>query len=92
MNKIHNLEIYKTINISDMYVKLDEEIKEVASAILLNNTENLAEELLDVIQCCYGIAYTRGINLEEHIRQHNKKLLSRGHNFIDWHTSYLKRF
>ena len=83
MNKIHNLEIYKTINILDMYVKLDEEIKEVASAILLNNTENLAEELLDVIQCCYGIAYTRGINLEEHIRQHNKKLLSRGHNFID---------
>ena len=83
MNKIHNLDIYKTINISDMYVKLDEEIKEVASAILLNNTENLAEELLDVIQCCYGIAYTRGINLEEHIRQHNKKLLSRGHNFID---------
>ena len=83
MNKIHNLEIYKTINISDMYVKLDEEIKEVASAILLNNTENLAEELLDVIQCCYGIAYIRGINLEEHIRQHNKKLLSRGHEFID---------
>ena len=83
MNKIHNLEIYKTINISDMYVKLDEEIKEVASAILLNNTENLAEELLDVIQCCYGIAYTRGINLEEHIRQHNKKLLNRGHEFID---------
>ena len=83
MNKIHNLEIYKTINISDMYVKLYEEIKEVASAILLNNTENLAEELLDVIQCCYGIAYTRGINLEEHIRQHNKKLLSRGHEFID---------
>ena len=83
MNKIHNLEIYKTINISDMYVKLDEEIKEVASAILLNNTENLAEELLDVIQCCYGIAYTKGINLEEYIEKHNKKLLSRGHKFID---------
>ena len=83
MNKIHNLEIYKTINISDMYVKLDEEIKEVASAILLNNTENLAEELLDVIQCCYGIAYTKGINLGEHIEKHNKKLLSRGHKFID---------
>ena len=83
MNKIHNLEIYKTINISDMYIKLDEEIKEVASAILLNNTENLAEELLDVIQCCYGIAYTRGINLGEHIEKHNKKLLSRGHKFID---------
>ena len=83
MNKIHNLEIYKTINILDMYLKLDEEIEEVNNAIRLNDTENLAEELLDVIQCCYGIAYTRGINLEEHIRQHNKKLLSRGHNFID---------
>lgn len=83
MNKIHNLEIYKTINISDMYVKLDEEIKEVASAISLNNTENLAEELLDVIQCCYGIAYTRGINLEEHIKEHNEKLLNRNHKFID---------
>lgn len=83
MNKIHNLEIYKTINISDMYVKLDEEIKEVASAILLNNTENLAEELLDVIQCCYGLAYTKGINLEEYIEKHNKKLLSREHKFID---------
>ena len=83
MNKIHNLEIYKTINILDMYVKLDEEIKEVASAILLNNTENLAEELLDVIQCCYGIAYTRRINLGEYIEKHNKKLLSRGHKFID---------
>ena len=83
MNKIHNLEVNKMTSATEMYVKLDEEIKEVASAILLNNTENLAEELLDVIQCCYGIAYTRGINLEEHIRQHNKKLLSRGHEFID---------
>ena len=83
MNKIHNLEVNKMSSATEMYVKLDEEIKEVASAILLNNTENLAEELLDVIQCCYGIAYIRGINLEEHIRQHNKKLLSRGHKFID---------
>ena len=83
MNKIHNLEIYKTINILDMYLKLDEEIEEVNNAIRLNDKENLIEELLDVIQCCYGIAYTRGINLEEHIEKHNKKLLSRGHEFID---------
>ena len=82
MNKIHNLEIYKMSSATEMYVKLDEEIKEVASAILLNNTENLAEELLDVIQCCYGIAYTKGINLEEHIKEHNEKLLNRGHKFI----------
>ena len=83
MNKIHNLEIYKTINILDMYLKLDEEIEEVNNAIRLNDKENLIEELLDVIQCCYGIAFTKGINLEEHIEKHNKKLLSRGHNFID---------
>ena len=83
MNKIHNLEIYRNINFLDMYLKLDEEIEEVNNAIRLNDKENLIEELLDVIQCCYGIAFTRGINLEEHIRQHNKKLLSRGHKFID---------
>lgn len=85
MNKIHNLEIYKNVSASEMYVKLDEEIKEVASAILLNDKENLIEELLDVIQCCYGIAYSKEINLklEEHIVKHNKKLLSRGHKFID---------
>ena len=83
MNKIHNLEIYKTINILDMYLKLDEEIEEVNNAIRLNDKENLIEELLDVIQCCYGIAYTKGINLGEHIEKHNKKLLSREHKFID---------
>lgn len=83
MNKIHNLEIYKKLSAVDMYIKLDEEVEEVAGAILMNDKENLTEELLDVIQCCYGIAYTKGINLEEYIEKHNKKLLSRGHNFID---------
>ena len=83
MNKIHNLEIYKKLSAVDMYIKLDEEVEEVAGAILMNDKENLREELLDVIQCCYGIAYTKGINLEEYIEKHNKKLLSRGHKFID---------
>ena len=83
MNKIHNLEIYKKLSTVDMYIKLNEEVEEVAYAILMNDKENLTEELLDVIQCCYGIAYTKGINLEEYIEKHNKKLLSRGHKFID---------
>ena len=82
MNKIHNLEIYKKLSTVDMYIKLDEEVEEVAYAILMNDKENLTEELLDVIQCCYGLAYTLGINLGEHIEKHNKKLLSRGHKFI----------
>lgn len=83
MDRIHNLEIYKKLSAVDMYIKLDEEVEEVAGAILMNNKENLTEELLDVIQCCYGIAFTKGINLEEHIKEHNEKLLSRNHKFID---------
>lgn len=83
MNKIHNLEIYKKLSAVDMYNKLDEEVEEVAGAILMNDKENLTEELLDVIQCCYGLAYTKRINLEAHIEKHNDKLLSRGHKFID---------
>ena len=82
MNKIHNLEIYKKLSTVDMYIKLDEEVEEVAYAILMNDKENLTEELLDVIQCCYGLAYTLGINLEEYIKEHNEKLLNRGHKFI----------
>ena len=68
---------------SFVYNKLDEEVEEVAGAILMNDKENLTEELLDVIQCCYGIAFTKGINLEEHIKEHNEKLLNRNHKFID---------
>ena len=30
-----------------------------------------------------GIAFTKGINLEEHIKEHNEKLLNRNHKFID---------
>ena len=82
-NKLHNLEIYKKLSAVNMYNKLDEEVKEVAGAILMNDKENLTEELLDVIQCCYGIAFTKGINLEEHIKEHNEKLLNRNHKFID---------
>ena len=52
-------------------------------AILVNDEENLAEELLDVIQCCYGIAFTKGIKLDECIGKHNMKLLHRSHTFID---------
>ena len=81
-NKLHNLEIYKKLSAVNMFNKLDEEVKEVAGAILMNDKENLTEELLDVIQCCYGIAFTKGINLEEHIKEHNEKLLNRGHKFI----------
>ena len=82
MKKINALYIHNKISIDELYNKLDEEVKEVASAILLNDVENLTEELLDVIQVVKGIAYKFNIDLDANIEKHNKKLLSRGHKFL----------
>ena len=82
MKKINVLEIHKKVSIDELYNKLDEEVKEIASAILLNDIENLTEELLDVMQVIKGIAYKFNIDLDANIEKHNKKLLSRGHKFI----------
>ena len=82
MKKINALEIHKKVPIDELYNKLDEEVKEIASAILLNDVENLTEELLDVMQVIKGIAYKFNIDLDANIEKHNKKLLSRGHKFI----------
>ena len=82
MRKINALEIHKKVSIDELYNKLDEEIKEIASAILLNDIENLTEELLDAIQVIKGIAYKFNIDLDANIEKHNKKLLNRGHKFI----------
>ena len=82
MKKINVLEIHKKVSIDELYNKLDEEVKEIASAILLNDVENLTEELLDVMQVIKGIAYKFNIDLDANIEKHNKKLLSRGHKFL----------
>lgn len=82
-NKLHNLDMYKNISTSEMMLKLAEECYEVHLAIKNNDMENLSEELLDVMQCCVGVAYTKNINLDEHMEKHNLKLLSRKHKFID---------
>lgn len=82
INKLRKLQIYDQLNSKDMLIKLNEEIKEVTHAILTGNKENLAEELLDVMQCCVGIAHTEGVDIDLHIEKHNKKLLNRGHKFI----------
>ena len=50
MKKINALEIHKKVSIDELYNKLDEEVKEIAAAILLNDIENLTEEHLDVMQ------------------------------------------
>ena len=82
MKKINVLEIHKKVSIDELYNKLDEEVKEIAAAILLNDVENLTEELLDVMQVVKGIAYKFNIDLDANIEKHNKKILSRGHKFI----------
>ena len=82
MKKINVLEIHEKVSIDELYNKLDEEVKEIAAAILLNDVENLTEELLDVMQVVKGIAYKFNIDLDANIEKHNKKLLSRGHKFI----------
>ena len=82
MKKINALDIHNKISIDGLYNKLDEEVKEVASAILLNDIENLTEELLDVMKVVKGIAHKYNIDLNANIEKHNKKLLSRGHKFL----------
>ena len=82
MKKINALDIHNKISIDELYNKLDEEVKEEASAILLNDIENLTEELLDVMQVIKGIAHKYNIDLDANIEKHNKKMLNRGHKFI----------
>ena len=82
MKKINALEIHNKISIDELYNKLDEEVKEIAAAILLNDVENLTEELLDVMQVVKGIAFKFNIDLDANIEKHNKKLLNRGHKFM----------
>ena len=82
MKKINALEIHEKVSIDELYNKLDEEVKEIASAILLNDIENLTEELLDVMQVVKGIAFKFNIDLDANIEKHNKKILNRGHKFI----------
>lgn len=82
MNKIHNLKCNKDANICDSFLKLNEEYNEVLNAYAKFDKDNLIEELLDVVQMCYGVAYTIDVDLDEHIKEHNEKLLLRGHEFV----------
>lgn len=77
------LDLYDTITKDEMLCKLYEEVKEVEFEMVVPVTtkEKLAEELLDVMQVCLGIAYTYEIDLEKYVTQHKVKLLSRGHKF-----------
>lgn len=84
LSKLHNLELYKTVDKQEMLCKLIEEVKEVEFELVVPQSTNcaLAGELLDVMQVCLGIAYTNGIDLNDYVEFHNAKLLTRQHKFI----------
>ena len=83
--EFHNLQAYKDTELTTgrMIHKLGEDIDSVVTAIVNNEKEELAEKLLDVMQCCMGIAFTRNIDLYTYIDKHNKKLLKENHVFLD---------
>lgn len=64
------------------FVKLQEEFKEVSKAIELNDIENIAEEVLDVVQVCIGmletLQETKNIDIRQEVGRHVKKLVERG--------------
>lgn len=78
------LDLYKNITSDEMLKKLDEEVKEVQCELIIpiTNKNDLAQELLDVMQVCLGIAYTNKIDLEKYVNAHNEKMLSRNYKFI----------
>lgn len=61
--------------------KVDEESTELIEAIKEGNTAHIAEEALDNIQVNIGILdklYHDGVNIEEAVHTHNRKLVNRG--------------
>lgn len=61
--------------------KVDEESTELIEAIKEGNVSHIAEEALDNIQVSIGVLdklYHEGVNIEEAIYAHNKKLVGRG--------------
>lgn len=87
LEKLNVLEINKGVSGIFFREKIQEEAKEVADEInnlcCEDSLDNLASELLDVLQVVKGIAYLYDINLDDHVDRHNQKMLDRGYGFID---------
>lgn len=77
---LHLYTLFDEVDINTMVSKLKEELVEVIQEIEVDkvNKDLLAGELLDLIQCAYGIAYKNNIDLKDYIQTHNNKLKSRG--------------
>lgn len=62
--------------------KLREEVNELGEAIEEEDNTNIAAEVLDVVQVCIAILFKlfmSGVNIQDAVDKHNKKLLNR-----DW--------
>ncbi|KZL94348.1 MazG nucleotide pyrophosphohydrolase domain-containing protein [Clostridium magnum] len=64
----------------DVFKKLKEEVNELGEAIEEGDKDHIAEEVLDVVQVCIAILFKlfmNGINIEDAVHKHNKKLTDR---------------
>lgn len=71
----------------ESFEKLKEETKEVGQAIDNKDKLNLAEECLDTIQVCIGLLIklaADGIDINQSILRHCKKLSDRKWRFLGW--------
>lgn len=87
LDKLHVLNINQGVGGRFFSMKIQEEAEEVADEInklcCEDSLDDLASELLDVLQVIKGIAYLYDINLDDHVEKHNQKMIDRGYGFID---------
>ncbi len=63
--------------------KVEEEAAELVEAIKEGNSADIAEKALDNLQVCIGILdklYHEGVDIQQAVYRHNKKLINRGWN------------
>ncbi|WP_046066102.1 MazG nucleotide pyrophosphohydrolase domain-containing protein [Clostridium scatologenes] len=64
----------------DLFKKLKEEVNELEKEVEKEDKVNMAAETLDVIQMCIALLlklFMSGINIENSVHKHNKKLTNR---------------
>lgn len=65
------------------YNELITEVLELKQALFFkDDRENLAEELMDVIQWCVNIGHSQGFDMILEKNKHKEKLRKRGHRFV----------
>lgn len=78
----HNKSVnVRKLTYSEWQRKLSEECTELHESIGLHDKTKIAEEVLDVVQVCFGIIaklVREGLLIDIMVHKHNKKLINRG--------------